>query len=204
MCIRDRPGKCRGGCWFAIFFSTSSKPQPMAHPHVAHGVRRQRCSRLLSTPTILDIPLCFTSMGGPVCMTSRWRDRAHVASPTQQWEVPDSRAPRNRPVLAFLISDPRVSPSNNDLVFSRHESETLSPLLEERQGSCTSWFKLTDPNFVIHECGLQYLREWHIFGIILTALGSDRQFLSSGPTAGALAAKLCPNQPRVFKRVNNG
>ena len=38
----------------------------------------------------------------------------------------------------------------------------------------TSWFKLKDPNFVSHECRLQYLIEGHIYRIILTSMNCGR------------------------------
>ena len=45
------------------------------------------------------------------------------------------------------------------------------------RGRTTSCFKLTDPNFVIHEWRLkcQYLLECHIFCIILTAMNSGSE-----------------------------
>ena len=76
-------------------------------------------------------------------------------------------------------------------------------------GSITSWFKHKPPNFVSHECRMQYQLECHTFGMLLTAMNSGRGWhslflwLRTYQVGLALAPKMCLDQSQAFKEVNN-
>ena len=67
---------------------------------------------------------------------------------------------------------------------------------------------MNDPNFVSPECRLQYLIECHTVRIIPTAMSYEQQRKRMAwpvlveALGRALAAKVCPDQPRPFEKVN--
>ena len=97
----------------------------------------------------------------------------------------------------LLVVNSQVSASDQPLAFTDNlvfdPSRTgFTPSPREAR-YIPGWYKFNDPSLARHEfmneCRLQNLLEWHIFGIVQTAMSSGRrvhsQFVSGGPRAGA-------------------
>ena len=77
-----------------------------------------------------------------------------------------------------------------------------------------SWFKHNPPNFVSHECRMQYCTRnssnvtfFEVFGIMLTSINSWKgwhsQFLVVAELGLALAPKMCLDQSQALEEINN-